>query len=71
MTRQLNKKIWTERVVLAGAGSRSDYASRDKWLKEKFGSYGNRWHVVINNNKTFIFSFKYEEDAVLFALRWA
>ena len=70
MTRQLNKKVWTERVVLAEP-SESDYASRDKWLKEKFGSYGNRWYVIINNNKTFIFYFKYEEDAVLFALRWA
>ena len=70
MTRQLNKKVWTEKVVLAEP-SESDYAPRDKWLKEKFGSYGNRWYVIINNNKTFIFYFKNEEDAVLFALRWA
>ena len=70
MTRQLNSTIWPERVVLAEPPA-ADYALRDKWLKEKFGSYGNRWYVIINNNKTFIFYFKNSEDAVLFALRWA
>ncbi len=70
MTRQLNSTIWPEKIVLAEP-SAEDYAPRVKWLKEKFGSYGNRWYVIINNNKTFIFYFKNNEDAVLFTLRWA
>jgi len=38
---------------------------RIDWVHKNFGPSGKRWHVIMND-----YYFKYEEDAIQFALRW-
>lgn len=67
--RRLKKDLWPHCVPL-NEDYRNDITKIEIWLGNQLGTFRGRWNVVYEFNHT-DFYFRHEQDAVLFALRWA
>lgn len=67
--RILKKELWPYRVKV-NSDNTNDITPVELWLGEKLGTFKGRWNVVYKHNYT-EFYFKEQEDAVIFALKWA
>lgn len=68
--RELKKELWPYRISLNSELKNDILLPIELWLGEHLGKFQIRWNVVYNYNGT-DFYFKNQEDATLFALRWA
>jgi len=70
----MEEKLYPYEVILDPWTATMSMPPRTAWLTENFGVNGERWDIgrkPNTDNKKVIFYFKYEQDAVMFALRWA
>lgn len=67
--RELKRDLWPHKVKV-NSKNEHDITPIELWLGEKLGTFKGRWNVVYHYDKTY-FYFRNQQDAVLFALRWA
>lgn len=67
--RELKKELWPHKVVL-NSDWKDEITKVEIWLGQQLGTFKGRWTVVYQYNRT-DFYFRNEQDATLFALRWA
>jgi len=67
--RELKKDLWPFKVKV-NDDTKHDTTRIEVWLGKQLGTFKNRWNVVYHHNKTY-FYFRNEQDATLFALKWA
>jgi hypothetical protein len=67
--RILKKELWPYKIKVNG---NVEHGTTDIeiWLGKQLGTFKGRWNVVYQYNETH-FYFRNEQDATLFALRWA
>lgn len=65
--RTLKKELWPHKITIDFPAADSE---REQWLGEQLGAFKVNWNIVYFHNKT-DFYFRNEQDALLFALRWA
>lgn len=65
--RRLKKELWPVMITVDRPEIIYDI---EIWLGETLGAVTHRWNVVYKHNAT-DFYFKNQEDATMFALRWA
>lgn len=69
MMRRLKKELWPYCVPVNNKWS-NDITTVEIWLGQQFGTFKDRWNVVYQFSRT-DFYFRKQQDATLFALKWA
>lgn len=68
--RMLKKESWPYRIVINDDEHSNNIEQVERWLGEHVGAFRQRWNAVYLFDETH-FYFVSDQDAVMFALRWA